>query len=138
MALKISSYNLKMRVAFVNEPSSKCEFIKVKDLGSLEKPFKVLGVHVIDQPGSPYGDTVFVCVIANGKPVNVDLPKSAVPVVRQILEDAEAVQEINSGKVGISLSLYRSEKYKKDNCTSYRFVEIDQNGDEVRADAIPF
>lgn len=142
MALKITSYNLKKRVAFANEPKTKCEFVKVKDLGSLDKPFKVLGVHVIEQKGSAFGDSVFVCIKYGKKVVNVDLPKSAIEVVNNICADEEAVDEIDLGKVGIVLELYRSEKYKKDNCTAYRFCEIDSKGEEVKAskgtDEIPF
>lgn len=132
MALKITSYNLKKRVAFENEPKSKCEFIKVKDLGSLEKPFKVLGVHVIENKQNVYGDSVFVCIKYGKKAVNVDLPKSAIDVVNAICADEEAIEEIDLGKVGIVLELYRSEKWKKDNCTAYRFCEIDSKGDEVK------
>lgn len=141
MALKITSYNLKKRVAFENEPKSKCEFIKVKDLGSLEKPFKVLGVHVIENKQNVYGDSVFVCIKYGKKAVNVDLPKSAIEVVNSICADEEAIEEIDLGKVGIVLELYRSEKWKKDNCTAYRFCEIDSKGDEVKpksTEEIPF
>lgn len=138
MALKITSYNLKQRVQFKNEPKSKCDFVKVVDLPDLSKPFKVLGVHVIEQKNSAFGDSVFVCVQNGKKAVNVDLPKSAVDVVNNICADAEAIAEIDGGKVGIVLSLYKSTKYKKDNCTSYRFCEIDARGNEVTADGIPF
>lgn len=131
MALKITSYNLKRRVVFANEPKTKCEFVKVIDLGSLEKPFKVLGVHVIEQPKNTFGDSVFVCIKWGKKAVNVDLPKSAIDVVNNICADEEAIEEIDLGKVGIVLELYRSEKWKKDNCTSYRFCEIDAKGEEV-------
>lgn len=131
MALKITKYNLKRMVAFKNEPQEKCSFVKVVDLESLEKPFKVLGVHTIEQKGNAFGDNAFVCISYKGKAVNVDLPKSAVEVINGILSDDEAIAEIDDGKVGITLQLYRSEKYKKDNCTSYRFVEINENGDEI-------
>lgn len=141
MALNITKYNLKKRVQFTNEPKTKCEFVKVKDLGNLDKPFKVLGVHVIEQKGSAFGDSVFACIKWGKKTVNVDLPKSAIEVINNICADEIAVDEIDRGKVGIVLELYRSEKYKKDNCTSYRFCEIDSKGDEVkesRTDEIPF
>lgn len=141
MALKIMSYNLKQRVQFENEPKTKCEFIKVKDLGSLDKPFKVLGLHTISNPNSAFGDSVFVCIKYGKKAINVDLPKSAIEIVNNICSDEEAIEEIDLGKVGIVLGIYRSEKYKKDNCTSYRFCEINSKGDEVsnkKKDEIPF
>lgn len=143
MPLKITGYNLKQRVTFENEPKTKCEFVKVKDLDDLSKPFKVLGMHTIANPKSAFGDSVFVCVKYGKKAINVDLPKSAIEIVNAICEDEEAVAEIDSGKVGIVLSLYRSEKYKKDNCTSYRFCEINAKGEEVKSgkkceDEIPF
>lgn len=142
MAIKTTSYNLKKRVQFANEPKGKCDFVKVKELGNLEKPFRVLGVHVIENKGNAFGDSVFVCIKYGKKVVNVDLPKSAIDVVNNICADEEAVDEIDRGVVGIVFELYRSEKYKKDNCTAYRFCEIDSKGEEVRAskqtDEIPF
>lgn len=124
MALKITSYNLKRGVVFTNEPKEKREFVKVVDLGNLEKPFKVLGAHVVEN-NNAFGDSAFVCIEWGARRVNVDLPKSGVAVVKAILADDEAIAEINAGKVGIAFELYRSEKYNKDNCTSYRFCELD-------------
>lgn len=142
MALKTLGYNLKRRVSFRNEPKGKSEFVKVKELGDLEKPFKVLGVHTITNANSAFGDSVFVCIEYGKKVVNVDLPKSAVEVVKNICADPEAIDEIDLGKVGIVFELYRSEKYKKDNCTAYRFCEINSKGEEVpqgkSTDEIPF
>lgn len=140
MALKINSYNLKRVVKFKNAPKQKCEFVKVVDLPSLEKPFKVLGVYHFPNPKSAFGDNAFVTVQHGKKAINVDLPKSACEIIDKICEDAEAIAEIDGGKVGIVFELYRSEKYKKDNCTGYRFCEIDAKGNEVTVDTdeIPF
>lgn len=123
MSLVIEKYNPMNKVVFRNEPTEKVGFCKVVDLGELPNTFKVLGVHYF--PDGQYGESCFVCIEkADKTPINVDLPKSACAVIKQILDDELAVEEINSGIVGIEFSLYTSKKFNRENCTSYHFCEI--------------
>lgn len=126
MALKIESYNRTSEGRFTQVNfSEKYPFVKVKQL-DLSKTYQLLAIRVIDQPKNAYGDSVFVTVRGGigEEIINVDLPKSAKLICQNLIDDDEAVKEINDGKAGIKFSMYYNEKYKKDNCTSYHFCEF--------------
>lgn len=129
MALNITKYNTSSKVVFTNEPTEKVGFKKVVELGELPKVFKLLGVHYFK--GGNYGESCFACIaLDNGTAINVDLPKGACETIKNVLNDSQAIAEINAGRVGIRFSTYTSKKFNKDNCTAFSFVEI--------SDSIPF
>lgn len=53
----------------------------------------------------------------------VDLPSHMTESVREILQDAEAISEIEAGKVGIKFEKYTSKTYNRE-CLGCRWVDI--------------
>ena len=52
----------------------------------------------------------------------VDLPAHLTEDVKNILQDAEVIEGIKAGKVGIQIEEYEQKKYKK-TCYGIRWVE---------------
>lgn len=91
------------------------EFVSPSSL-ELDKVFKLHGVFTT--PDSGYG--VGGIFIMDDKLMNV--PASYVDMVKEILADEEAVEEIKAGKIGFKLNTYVSKKFKR---TGYGIELVD-------------
>lgn len=54
----------------------------------------------------------------------LNMPNSMVDTVAAILDDEEAVQAVNEGKVGFTVRPYHSDRYNKD-CYAIDFVDLE-------------
>lgn len=85
------------------------------DLGTLFKKFPSGKIYRIDglyiNKKSSFGDHP-VAIIAKDEML-VDLPAHLIEEVKEILQDPEVVEAINSGKVGFTIHEYEQKKYKK-------------------------
>ena len=105
-------------------------YIKLADLykeyGS-ETVFKLLGVYINNR--SKYGEEP-VCSATDrkGKGYYINLPKFLLSKVKDILEDEEAIKDINAGLAGFTIRKYHNVTYDKD-CYSIEFCDINYDGD---------
>lgn len=62
--------------------------------------------------------------VAVGNDFFIDLPKNSLDTVKEILQDDDAVQDINDCKVAIVPETYTSTKYNKE-FVGFNFVDVD-------------
>ena len=53
----------------------------------------------------------------------IDLPQHMTPVIEQMLQDPEVIQQINEGKAGFTVRAYMSNNYQRE-CYAITFVDI--------------
>lgn len=63
--------------------------------------------------------------VAIGENALLDLPAHLTEAVNEILADAEAVEAIKAGKVGIRVRSYDSDKFGKKDCRSVDWIDIE-------------
>lgn len=100
------------------------EYYKLDDLfenNGADEIYPLRGIY-INKKGK-YGDSP----VAITDEFCAYLPQHMMNTVNKILEDDEAVAEINAGKVGFSIYQYTDEKHNKI-CYSIRFEDIEPKG----------
>lgn len=55
----------------------------------------------------------------------VDAPPHLTEQVREMLKDAEVIEDIKSGKVGITIREYEDKKFSRGTCYSLDFIDYD-------------
>lgn len=113
-----SKYNkVANRFLFNNEGF---EYIKLSTLFEENGADKVYPIYklFINRKGS-FGDHPVVAT----ETFNIDLPEHLTDTVNQMINDDEAVDAINAGKVGIKIYSYESKNFKR-TCYSVNFVDI--------------
>ena len=57
----------------------------------------------------------------------INLPSHLTPMVREVLQDKEAIKAINEGAVGFTIYKYTQQRYNKE-CYSIKWVDITPDG----------
>jgi len=96
-----------------------CDGFDYKKLSELDADttYTLRGVFVSNK--SKFGESA-VAICDN---FFVNLPNHMINTVREILSDAESIDDINNSKVGFTVYQYHSDTYNKD-CYSIKFVDI--------------
>ncbi len=104
--MSITSHNKKLNSIEWGYDTKDFEFKKCSEV-ELDTPLKIHGVFITSDNG--YGEGA--CAILDDSILN--MPARFVPIVRDILDDQEAIAEINEGRAGIKVSTFISKKYKR-------------------------
>lgn len=94
--------NFNVDINLFNDESRYDEFKSLKDLYSengAEKEYSVKGVYTYS---SKYGESCFI----KSDGYNIQLPNHLTDTVKGIREDEESVEQINSGKVTVTIYSY--------------------------------
>lgn len=76
----------------------------------------------INTKGKFEDSPVLATIDDTGTPVLVNCPPHLTETARQIMEDEEAVKEINAGKAGFKVYIYVATKYNR-SCFGVEFVD---------------
>lgn len=107
MSFSITKFNKGSK--FISTPDKGVEYAYIK-IDKLEKPDKVKALYIND---SKYGRQA----VAFMGSYFVNLPLHMTAVVDDILNDSEAIDAINAGKVGLVRKVYTSTKDGKEHYT---------------------
>lgn len=94
--------NFNVDVSLFDDESRYDEFKSLKDLYSengMEKEYQVKGVYTYS---SKYGDSCFI----KSDGYNIQLPNHLTETIKDIREDVESVEQINSGMVTVTIYNY--------------------------------
>lgn len=87
--------------------NSEFSYIKIKELVE-KRRYPLFGFFISKDNG--YGEGA-VLITAD---YNVNIPARYVEVLRDMLQDPEAIEEINDGRGWFSYEIFKSEKYNRD------------------------
>lgn len=98
------------------------EYKKLKDLYDENGADAVYGLYAIFiNTNDKFGDAP---VFATADEY-VNIPRYMLETCREILNDPEAIKNINAGNVGFKVTEYYNEKYNKD-CYGVQFIDADK------------
>ena len=107
------------RVALFKNAKKDLPFKKIGNIQQGEI-YKVNGIFPYT---SKFGKQYFVSLEKDNDFFNFDLPKDQNENAELLIKSAEAIESINKGECGVTISQYYSKKYKKD-CVSIEWVNI--------------
>lgn len=121
---------------------SDLSFIKLEDAFKMQEdakavtgkvtPFTLTGLFINNK--SKFGARPF----ASTPDFLVDLPSHMLDTIKEMIDDEEVVNDINSGRVGFVVRTYYSNNYKKD-CYSIKFVDRETDTiKEPKQEELPF
>lgn len=113
-----------------NYNTSDFDYVKTSDVYAKigDMPFNIHGVFIT--PDNGYGEGAVL--IADKCFVNA--PKNFVPTVKEILNDDNAVKEINEHGARVFIEQYYSKKYKRDGYSIVFFEDDDVKSAEINPD----
>lgn len=124
MAFSVKKYNNKK---FDLSPAKDTKYVKLSELDP-EQTY-IVGAFYVNTRGK-FGDSP-VAAIVDTDPVSgelfismlANLPRFQLDAVKEMMDDAEAIEAINGGRVGFTVRSYYSETYAVD-CFAAEWVDV--------------